>query len=188
MRVDERTLRIVVVVIGHLIFLSAAALRLVRGQRGHWIRERSPWFIEYYPPLVWLPLLVVTLVTKDHVDLPDALVLAGVPIALAGTAFAAWGMWSLRRGYGIRTDLFEGHELKTNGPFAVVRHPMYLGILVYHVGATLALASPLLFLATVVYVVPFTLARIRAEERVLRAGFGERYDAYSSRTKALLPH
>ncbi len=84
-------------------------------------------------------------------------------------------------------DLFEGHRLVTTGPYRFVRHPMYLGILSFHIGATFALESLLLLAATALYVVPFTAARIVAEEKVLRAGFGASHTAYVERVPPLVP-
>jgi protein-S-isoprenylcysteine O-methyltransferase Ste14 len=112
---------------------------------------------------------------------------AGVGLALAGSLFAAWTMWSLGKSYGVRTDVFEGHRLKASGPFAVVRHPQLLGIITYHVGASLALESLALLAITAVAIVPYTAIRVGAEERVLRAAFGPEYDAYSARVPRLLP-
>ena len=184
---DDRTLRVAIIVIGHLMWLSTAALRALRGHREHHVVRRASWPIESYPVLVWIPLVLATIFFKGSVEITDPLQLAGIPIALAGALFAAWAMWSLGRGYGVRTDLFTGHRLKTDGPFAVVRHPMYLGILVYHVGASLALESPTLLASTALAVLPYTAARIAAEERVLRAGFGDEYDRYRERVPTLLP-
>jgi len=174
---DDRSLRIAVLLSAHLIFLSAAALRILRGQRAHLLIADAPWWIQYYPPLVWLP-FVVAYVQPRY---------AGLAIALASAAFAAWAMWSLGRSYGIRMDVFEGHSLKTDGPYAFVRHPMYLGIVLFHLGASLTLQSPLLLAATALFVVPFTQIRIRAEETVLRDAFGERYLRYAERVPRLVP-
>ncbi|HKY50466.1 MAG TPA: isoprenylcysteine carboxylmethyltransferase family protein, partial [Candidatus Limnocylindria bacterium] len=80
-----------------------------------------------------------------------------------------------------------GHMLKTDGPYAFVRHPMYLGIILFHIGASLALASPLLLAMTALIIVPFTAIRLVAEEKVLRHAFGERYVRYAERVPALLP-
>ena len=184
---DDRALRVAIIVIGHGIWLSTAALRVLRGQRAHGLRADVPWLVRYYPPLVWIPFLVPTLLVRTEHEIADELQAVGVAVALAGSAFAAWGMWSLGRAYGIGVDLFEGHRLKTDGPFAVVRHPMYLGILVYHLGAALALQSVLLLALTALVVLPYTAARIAYEDRVLREGFGEAYLAYARRTPALLP-
>jgi protein-S-isoprenylcysteine O-methyltransferase Ste14 len=64
---------------------------------------------------------------------------------------------------------------------------MYLGIVLFHLGASLALESPLLLGTTALFVVPFTQVRIGAEERVLRDAFGDRYVRYAERVPALIP-
>jgi protein-S-isoprenylcysteine O-methyltransferase Ste14 len=183
---DDRTLKIAVLVAAHAIFLSAAALRLLRGQRGHQLVSRGPWWIEYYPPLVWLPFLVAY-VQPFAVDLHVNLQYAGLAVGAASALFAAWAMWSLGRSYGIRTDIFEGHRLVTGGPYAFVRHPMYLGIVLYHLGATLVLQSPLLLALTALVIVPYTALRIAYEERPLVATFGDRYASYQRDVPPLLP-
>jgi len=121
--VDDRTLRIAVILIGHVIFLSAGALRLIHGGRDRWIRADAPWWIGYATTLIWIPLVVATLIYRAPLAIADELHVLGIGIALLGALFAAWGMWSLGRGYGIRLELFAGHQLKTDGPYAVVRHP-----------------------------------------------------------------
>ena len=184
--VDDRTLRIGVLLAAHVIFLSAAALRIIRGQRRHLLRSRAAWWLQYYPPLVWIP-FVVAYVLPLSIELAYGLQLAGVVLAVGSALFAAWAMWSLGRSYGIRMDLFEGHRLVTEGPYRVVRHPMYLGILSFHIGAIFALQSLLLLAATALYVVPFTAVRIVAEERVLLQGFGDAYGAFVRRVPALVP-
>ncbi len=183
---DDRPLRIAVLLAAHLIFLSAGALRILRGQRAHLLVADTPSWIQYYPPLVWLP-FVVAYVQPLAIDLDQALRLVGLAVAVTSAAFAAWAMWSLGRSYGIRMDVFEGHSLKTDGPYGLVRHPMYLGIVLFHVGASLALESPLLLVATALFVAPFTALRIGAEEKVLRDAFGERYLRYAERVPALIP-
>jgi protein-S-isoprenylcysteine O-methyltransferase Ste14 len=183
---DDRSLRIAVLLSAHLIFLSAGALRILRGQRAHQLVASAPWWIQYYPPLVWLP-FVVAYIQPLAIDLDQTLQLVGLAIAAASAAFAAWAMWSLGRSYGIRMDIFEGHSLKTDGPYAIVRHPMYLGIILFHLGASLALQSPLLLAVTALIVVPFTAIRIAAEDRVLREAFDDRYLRYAEHVPTLIP-
>ena len=170
----------------HVVFLSAAALRIVRGQRAHLVRSQAAWWLQYYPPLVWVPFVLAYLVPL-RVALADELHIAGVGVAIAAALFAAWAMWSLGRSYGIRMDLFEGHRVVTAGPYRIVRHPMYLGILIFQIGATLAMESALLLVATIVYAIPFTIARIVAEEYVLIQGLGDQYRSFVSRVPALVP-
>lgn len=187
MEADDRTLRAAIIVIGHIMWLSTAALRVVRGDREHRVSRRAGWAVELYPVLVWIPLLLATFFFVGQAEIEDSVQLAGVVVALGGSLFAAWAMWSLARSYGVRTDVFEGHTLKLDGPFAVVRHPQYLGFLTYHLGASLALESLALLAATALAILPYTLVRIAAEERVLRDAFGETYDAYASRVRRLVP-
>ena len=184
---DDRTFRIAIVLIGHVMWLSAAALRLLRGGRALGLSRRSGWLVEQYPVLVWIPLVVATFFLTGQTDLGPGWQLAGVAIALAGSLFAAWSMWTLGRGYGVRTDVYDGAQLKTDGTYALVRHPMYLGMLDYHVGASLALESVALLFATALIVVPYTALRIAAEERVLASAFGGAWTSYAARIPALVP-
>jgi protein-S-isoprenylcysteine O-methyltransferase Ste14 len=148
--------------------------------------SRGPWWIEYYPPLVWLPFLVAYFQPLP-IDLHITVQYAGLVIGIASALFAAWAMWALGRSYGIRTDIFDGHRLVTDGPYALVRHPMYLGIVLYHAGATLVLQSPLLLALTALVIIPYTAMRIAYEEGPLREAFGDRYATYQRTVPPLLP-
>jgi len=183
---DDRALRISVLLAAHVIFLSAGALRIIRGRRGHLLRSRDAWWLQYYPPLVWVP-FVVAYFFPLPIDLPMPVRLGGLAIAIASAVFAAWAMWSLGKSYGIRMDLFDGHRLVTGGPYRFTRHPMYLGIVSFHVGATLAMESLALLVITLAYVIPFTVLRIRAEDSVLATGFGDEFRAFAGRVPALVP-
>jgi protein-S-isoprenylcysteine O-methyltransferase Ste14 len=175
------------VLIGHVMWLSTAALRLLRRDRALGLSQRSGWLVEHYPVLVWVPLVGATFFLTGQADLPAGWQVAGMAVALAGSLFAAWSMWTLGRGYSVRTDVYQGQPLKTDGTYAVVRHPMYLGILDYHVGASLALESVALLVTTAVIVVPYTALRIAAEERVLASAFGAAWASYAARVPALVP-
>lgn len=73
-----------------------------------------------------------------------------------------------------------------HGPYAVVRHPLYLGLLLMAAGTVLAHPSP----ATVCAAAGLTIGiarKLRSEERALRAAFGARHAAYAARVPALLP-
>jgi protein-S-isoprenylcysteine O-methyltransferase Ste14 len=183
---DDRALRIGVLLAAHIIFLSAGALRILRGQRRHLLRSQASWWLQYYPPLVWIPFVIAYFVPLA-VDLPFGVRLGGLAVAVASASFAAWAMWSLGESYGIRMDLFEGHRLVTRGPYRLTRHPMYLGIVSFHFGATVAMESLALLVITFLYVIPFTALRIRAEDRVLAEGFGDDFRAFAGRVPALVP-
>jgi protein-S-isoprenylcysteine O-methyltransferase Ste14 len=70
--------------------------------------------------------------------------------------------------------------------YGVIRHPSYLGLLVNSLGWVLAFRSGAGGLLTAL-IIPLLVARIRAEEKLLRAQFGDEYDAYRARTSRLIP-
>ena len=82
---DDRSLRIAVLLSAHLIFLSAGALRILRGQRAHLLVAEAPWWLQYYPPLVWIP-FVVSYVQPLAIDLDPSLRFVGLAIAAASAA------------------------------------------------------------------------------------------------------
>src|SRR5437899_12048415 len=78
---DDRALRIGVLLAAHVIFLSAAALRIIRGRRRHLLRSRAAWWLQYYPPLVWLPFVVAYAVPLT-IELADGVQVAGIILAV----------------------------------------------------------------------------------------------------------
>jgi len=117
---------------------------------------------EAYPPL-WIELLAV------------ALILTG----LSGTIVSF--LW-LRRAFSV---LPEARVLVTRGPYAFVRHPVYLFEEIAFFGMMLQFAQPWAFLIFAVQC-GFQLARIPFEERVLNDAFPE-YERYVARTARLIP-
>lgn len=82
-----------------------------------------------------------------------------------------------------RTD----HQLVQTGPFAVVRHPIYVALFLFMLAMAIAYGHTAnLILAVPVYAVA-TWLRVRHEEQLLRAQFGADYDAYAARVKRFVP-
>ena len=106
-----------------------------------------------------------------------------------GMSFALWGRLVLGKNYFVSTgfgaQLFEGHQLVTRGPFAIVRHPMYSGLILAALGALL-----LYFTWTTLYFACFALlltVRACREEVALSAEFGEQWQEYCKRVPAFIP-
>ena len=108
-----------------------------------------------------------------------------VLLGLAGF-LAAWGLWSIGRQMSSQAEVRPDTELVTDGAFRVVRHPLYLSILLLWAGGALALASWFMAACTVV-LVPLFIARSRLEERILMRHFGSAYGAYMTSVPMLLP-
>ena len=116
----------------------------------------------------------------------DAIRWLGVVLFAAGGALRIWPVFVLGRRFSGLVAIQPGHTLVTSGIYGVIRHPSYLGLLVNALGWALAFRSGVGVLLTA-FTIPPLIARIHAEERLLRAQFGEQYDAYRSRTSRLLP-
>jgi protein-S-isoprenylcysteine O-methyltransferase Ste14 len=110
----------------------------------------------------------------------------GVVLFAAGGALRMWPVFVLGRRFSGLVAIQPGHTLVTGGVYSVIRHPSYLGLFVNSLGWGLAFRSGVGVLLTVLTLVPL-LARIRAEERLLRSQFSAEYDAYCARTSRLIP-
>jgi len=110
----------------------------------------------------------------------------GVVLFAAGGALRIWPVFVLGRRFSGLVAIQPGHTLVTSDVYGVIRHPSYLGLLVNSLGWALAFRSGVGVLLTALLLPPL-LARIRAEERLLRTQFGDEYDAYCARTSRLVP-
>lgn len=112
--------------------------------------------------------------------------IAGAVLALTGALFAAWAKTRLGRHFSPHLGVQVEHQLITTGPYAVVRHPLYLGLIDFLLGSALFFNDAGLFVAGLLFVVYFT-AQIRIEERLFERHFGDEWRRYRARTPALFP-
>ncbi len=118
----------------------------------------------------------------------DSVVLGaiGAVLLVAGLSLAVWARVILGRNWGMpMTEKLEP-ELVTAGPYGIIRHPIYSGILLAMLGTSLA--TSLIGLAITVIVGVVFVHSARVEERNLTATFPSSYPDYQSRTKMLIPY
>jgi protein-S-isoprenylcysteine O-methyltransferase Ste14 len=113
----------------------------------------------------------------------DGLVVIADVLATAGLAYSVWGLLYLRRSFSI---IPEARRLVTGGPYALSRHPVYLGEVATAIGVNLATGGWLSAVA-VAYFVVCELLRIRWEERILALSFAGEYPEYARRVPRYLP-
>jgi protein-S-isoprenylcysteine O-methyltransferase Ste14 len=171
--------------------VAGVTLGLLRPVRAQDMAERRPDAVRM------IALLVLPLVTPAVGALGGRLALAPLPaagvLAWAGPALVAAGlalriaaMARLRDRFSPLVALQREHVLERGGPYAAVRHPGYAGALLASAGAAITFGSAFALPLVVAFGV-LLAARIRDEERLLRARFGAEWDAYAHRTGALLP-
>jgi protein-S-isoprenylcysteine O-methyltransferase Ste14 len=110
----------------------------------------------------------------------------GVVLFAAGGALRMWPAFVLGHRFSGLVAIQPGHSLVTSGVYGVIRHPSYLGLLVNSLGWGLAFRSVIGVLLTAITIPPL-LARVRAEETLLKSQFGEEYEIYRTRTSRLIP-
>ena len=137
--------------------------------------------VAYVAPFV-VPNRVWDALTFDQ----RSLQIAGLVILVAGTAFAIRARLALGTMWTNIPALRREHELRTTGPYALTRHPIYTGVLLMLVGTTLAFGAGS-YLAALVAGAVGLVQNMRAEEKLLVQAFGERYEAYRRAVPALLP-
>jgi protein-S-isoprenylcysteine O-methyltransferase Ste14 len=111
----------------------------------------------------------------------------GAAVTIAGLLFAVWAREHLGKNWSRSVTIKENHELITSGPYAMVRHPIYTGILAGFLGTTIALSQVRGVIAFVLILLVLW-AKFRMEEQWMRSQFGETYAAYSQKTAALVPY
>jgi protein-S-isoprenylcysteine O-methyltransferase Ste14 len=110
----------------------------------------------------------------------------GVVLYAVGGAVRLWPVFVLGRRFSGLVAIQPGHALVTDGIYSRIRNPSYLGLLVLSLGWALAFRSGVGVLLAALNILPL-VARIRSEEKLLRAHFGQEYEAYRSRTWRLIP-
>lgn len=110
----------------------------------------------------------------------------GIVLYAVGGALRLGPVFVLGKRFSGLVAIQPGHRLVTDGVYGRVRNPSYLGLLVSTLGWVLAFRS-LAGVGLTLLLLPPLVARIHAEEALLRAQFGDAYDAYCARTWRLIP-
>lgn len=137
--------------------------------------------------IVVLVILLVRLgAFRDHRPNTDPR-LAGLGLALLvlGLGFCIWARVHIGRNWGSPMTQKQDPELVTSGPYRLVRHPIYSGVLVAGVGTAVALSW--MWLTIVALAAIYFTYSATVEERYLTEQFPDTYPAYRRSTKMLVP-
>jgi protein-S-isoprenylcysteine O-methyltransferase Ste14 len=110
----------------------------------------------------------------------------GAAITAAGLLFSVWARLHLGRNWSRSVTIKEAHELIVTGPYALVRHPIYTGLLTAFLGSAIATTELRGILALALIFVSLWM-KLRLEEQWMREHFGASYQSYCRRVAALVP-
>jgi protein-S-isoprenylcysteine O-methyltransferase Ste14 len=118
-----------------------------------------------------------------------------IALAFLTMALAAGSVWlcisairTLGQQWSLAARVVEGHKLVTEGPYSVVRNPIYTGMLGMLLATGLAVSHWIgLLIALVVFTIG-TAIRVRTEAALLRETFGEEFENYARKVPAVIPY
>jgi protein-S-isoprenylcysteine O-methyltransferase Ste14 len=116
----------------------------------------------------------------------DVIRYIGLVLFAAGFLMVSWSENVLGKQFSIQVTIQENHQLVTGGPYRLLRHPRYLGIIAFNAGIALVFHAWL----GVILVAVLTLVllwRIQDEEMLLHQEFGTEWDTYARKSWRLIP-
>ena len=177
------------VVAVHLIMMPVMTFCTAGRSRG--VKHVHDWK-PFFPLLMFHSLFTAWVMpymdARDILVLPggDALRWTGFAFLAAGAALRIWPMLALGSRFASVVAIQEGHSLRTDGIYALARHPSYLGILLLDIGFAGVFRSTVALLLLPMVFWMFK-RRMDVEETLLVDGFGDEYRAYMKRTPRLMP-
>ncbi|MBZ5721680.1 MAG: isoprenylcysteine carboxylmethyltransferase family protein [Acidobacteriia bacterium] len=111
---------------------------------------------------------------------------AGLAVQAAGLAFAIWARYTLGRNWAGRITVGASQELVIRGPYRLVRHPIYSGLLFGILGTAIVVGQVRGFLGLLLVLVA-VMIKLGREESALRGHFGPAYEKYAEQVPALVP-
>lgn len=152
-------------------------------------RTRS-WFGTAVTPALIIVVVVNFAVPKAQwrsltFDAPPVRIL-GLVILLAATVFTIWARLVLGVMWSGAPAVKQDHQLRTNGPFGVTRHPIYTGMLGMFLGSLLVAGGGRLIVPFPVFLVLLEI-KLHIEERLMQAEFPDDYPRYRQRVPQLVP-
>jgi protein-S-isoprenylcysteine O-methyltransferase Ste14 len=116
----------------------------------------------------------------------DAILVLAAILCVCGVSFCVWARAVLGRNWSGTVTLKENHELIVRGPYQLVRHPIYTGLISMLIGTWLELGY-LGGLIGVIFVIVSLWIKLSGEEEVMVRQFPDQYPPYRERVKRIIP-
>ena len=144
-------------------------------------------FIWMLVPLSLASGIIFSYFTKFSISNDSLVAYIGLAIIVAGMALRFTSIWTLGRYFTLDVTIREGHKIKDNGLYGVIRHPSYTGAILSFIGFGMSLNNWLSIMSATVLMTIGMINRIRIEEKVLTDQFGADYINYKKKTYRLIP-
>jgi protein-S-isoprenylcysteine O-methyltransferase Ste14 len=110
-----------------------------------------------------------------------------VCISIGSVWIVLFAVRTLGKQWSLSARIVTDHTLVTQGPYGLVRHPIYSGMIGMMIATGLAISTWEALLTAIIFGLVGTTIRIRSEEKLLRSTFGVEFDRYAQRVPALFP-
>ena len=140
--------------------------------------------------LSWLLLLLTALPNQFQIGVVEphlVFTALGIVLAAAGFLIRVVAMRTLGEFFTRTLRIREKHRVVSEGIYRRVRHPGYLGTILFFVGSGIATANLITTLLILAAILPTFVRRIAVEERMLTDQLGEEYSDYKAKTWKLIP-
>lgn len=121
-----------------------------------------------------------------YLPVSASIMTAGLAVEALGLLLAIWARRHLGRNWSGEITIKVDHQLIRSGPYRLLRHPIYTGILAMYVGGAVVTGEWLAITGLILIALAYW-RKIRMEEANLKVAFGADYDAYRRQTWVLLP-
>jgi protein-S-isoprenylcysteine O-methyltransferase Ste14 len=145
----------------------------------------------------WILLLLAFFLLTRRLRLPDPLDVRIIPatevvqwmagtLCIAGLGFCVWARATLGRNWSGTIPLKEGHELIERGPYRLVRHPIYTGMMVMILATAITFGHLGGLVSVILAFVSFWI-KLGEEEKLMLQQFPDQYGSYQQRVKRIIP-
>lgn len=166
--------------------VAARGAKDTRRRESRWSRATHVIPLALGGVLLGWPRLSATWLGTRFVPAGSAAAWAGIAMLAAGLAFTVWARVHLAGNWSGTVTLKQDHELIRSGPYGLVRHPIYAGLLMALIGTAVTVGE-WRGLAAVAIMAVAILRKVGIEERFLREAFRDEYARYCARVPGLIP-
>jgi protein-S-isoprenylcysteine O-methyltransferase Ste14 len=136
--------------------------------------------------LIFGPLRISDWLNQQILAVTLPIALTGFFFVLCGVAFSIWARLILGENWSAAPSIKQDHALIQRGPYRIVRHPIYTGILIALFGSALQRGLIGNFLGVIICAVALWM-KIAVEEKFMLSLFGDQYLHYRNSVRALIP-